>query len=266
MPGDLVVGTGDFNFDYRDDSRARPEGGISRTQQGHATSSYQVLGLDGVRRRSGPAGSTTCGSPTGPCACARRTPDRSVRAAPVALRLRLRPPAAAGPGPLVRPLTAGAQSSLRYGGSAPGRDTVTAAARAACSSTSAISSARQVAQRRRGGRHRDGPAPRARRSSRRRRCRRRRSCRPPRPALAPPRRRPRRGRTTARPRHPGSPRRPPARGASRCRAPSAVQPRVERREVLVGGLDQVGDRRPSAPRAPRGRGPVPVTAGRALTS
>ncbi len=48
VPGDLVVGTGDFNFDFRDDFAARPEGGIWDTQQGHATSSYQVLGLDGV--------------------------------------------------------------------------------------------------------------------------------------------------------------------------------------------------------------------------
>ncbi|WP_183096032.1 hypothetical protein [Nocardioides stalactiti] len=47
-PGDLVVGTGDFNFDYADDAEARPEGGISDTQDGRATSSYDVLGLDGV--------------------------------------------------------------------------------------------------------------------------------------------------------------------------------------------------------------------------
>lgn len=48
VPGDLVVGTGDFNFDFADDHRARPEGGIHDTQHGHATSSYDVLGLDGV--------------------------------------------------------------------------------------------------------------------------------------------------------------------------------------------------------------------------
>ena len=48
MPGDLVVGTGDFNFDFTDDFRARPDGGIWDTQHEHATSSYEVLGLDGV--------------------------------------------------------------------------------------------------------------------------------------------------------------------------------------------------------------------------
>lgn len=48
VPGDLVVGTGDYNFDFRDDFAARPEGGIWDTQHEHATSSYQVLGLDGV--------------------------------------------------------------------------------------------------------------------------------------------------------------------------------------------------------------------------
>lgn len=48
VPGDLVVGTGDYNFDFADDFRARPKGGIWDTQHGHATSSYEVLGLDGV--------------------------------------------------------------------------------------------------------------------------------------------------------------------------------------------------------------------------
>lgn len=48
VPGDLVVGTGDFNFDFLDDFRARPAGGIWDTQHGYATSSYEVLGLDGV--------------------------------------------------------------------------------------------------------------------------------------------------------------------------------------------------------------------------
>lgn len=47
-PGDLVVGTGDFNFDHLDDREARPRGGVLDTQRGYATSSYQVLGLDGV--------------------------------------------------------------------------------------------------------------------------------------------------------------------------------------------------------------------------
>ena len=48
LSGELVVGTGDFNFDFRDDFAARPEGGIWDTQHGHATSSYEVLGLGGV--------------------------------------------------------------------------------------------------------------------------------------------------------------------------------------------------------------------------
>jgi endonuclease/exonuclease/phosphatase family metal-dependent hydrolase len=48
VPGDLVVGTGDFNFNYADDAEAHPEGGIGDTQHGHASSSYDVLGLDGV--------------------------------------------------------------------------------------------------------------------------------------------------------------------------------------------------------------------------
>jgi endonuclease/exonuclease/phosphatase family metal-dependent hydrolase len=53
LPGDLVVGTGDFNFDFRDDFRARPAGGIWRTQHGRATSSYEVLGTDGVEPTRG---------------------------------------------------------------------------------------------------------------------------------------------------------------------------------------------------------------------
>lgn len=53
VPGDLVVGTGDFNFDFSDDFRARPDGGIWDTQHGHATSSYEVLGLDGVEPTHG---------------------------------------------------------------------------------------------------------------------------------------------------------------------------------------------------------------------
>lgn len=48
VPGDLVVGTGDFNFDFHDDFRARPDGGIWDTQHEHAASSYEILGLDGV--------------------------------------------------------------------------------------------------------------------------------------------------------------------------------------------------------------------------
>ncbi|PWN03839.1 hypothetical protein DJ010_07165 [Nocardioides silvaticus] len=53
VPGDLVVGTGDFNFDHADDVAARPEGGILDTQDGHATSSYDVLGLGGVEPTRG---------------------------------------------------------------------------------------------------------------------------------------------------------------------------------------------------------------------
>lgn len=53
VPGDLVVGTGDFNFDFHDDFRARPEGGIWDTQHEHAASSYEVLGLDGVEPTRG---------------------------------------------------------------------------------------------------------------------------------------------------------------------------------------------------------------------
>ena len=47
-PGDVVVGTGDFNFDHADDSEARPPGGISRRFEGEAVSSYDALGLSGV--------------------------------------------------------------------------------------------------------------------------------------------------------------------------------------------------------------------------
>ncbi|MDN4173788.1 hypothetical protein QWY28_12575 [Nocardioides sp. SOB77] len=47
-PGPVVVGTGDYNFDFADDSRARPAGGITRAFRGRATSSYQALGLRGL--------------------------------------------------------------------------------------------------------------------------------------------------------------------------------------------------------------------------
>ena len=47
-PGDVVVGTGDYNFDYADDAAARPRGGISRRFEGEAVSSYDALGLTGV--------------------------------------------------------------------------------------------------------------------------------------------------------------------------------------------------------------------------
>lgn len=48
VEGDVVVGTGDYNFDYVDDSRARPRGGITRRFQGKATSSFTDLGTDGL--------------------------------------------------------------------------------------------------------------------------------------------------------------------------------------------------------------------------
>ena len=47
-PGDVVVGTGDYNFDHVDDARARPRGGITRVFAGHATSSWETLGLRGT--------------------------------------------------------------------------------------------------------------------------------------------------------------------------------------------------------------------------
>ncbi|NYD56436.1 endonuclease/exonuclease/phosphatase family metal-dependent hydrolase [Nocardioides marinisabuli] len=46
--GDVVVGTGDYNFDHADDRDARPVGGISRRFAGRAVSSYETLGLAGV--------------------------------------------------------------------------------------------------------------------------------------------------------------------------------------------------------------------------
>ncbi len=47
-PGDVVVGTGDYNFDHVSDVEAEPAGGITRTFRGLASSSYDVLGLDGL--------------------------------------------------------------------------------------------------------------------------------------------------------------------------------------------------------------------------
>jgi len=51
--GDVVIGTGDYNWDYADDSTYLPEGGISRTVAPHARSSYAALGLDGVAPTQG---------------------------------------------------------------------------------------------------------------------------------------------------------------------------------------------------------------------
>ena len=131
----------------------------------------------------GTAGSTACRRRTSPPRCPAIFAAGDIRAGSMK-----RVAAASGEGasvvPLVHAFLAPAPaerlpSSERYGGSAPGRETVTAAARAACASTSAISSAgiaqvAPVAPSR--------PAPTARRSRRRRRCRRPRSCRPPRRA------------------------------------------------------------------------------------
>ncbi|MBS44833.1 MAG: hypothetical protein CMH83_17035 [Nocardioides sp.] len=47
-PGDVVLGTGDYNFDQADDAAYRPAGGISRRFAGRAVSSYDALGTDGV--------------------------------------------------------------------------------------------------------------------------------------------------------------------------------------------------------------------------
>ncbi len=47
--GDVVVGTGDYNFDHADDRDARPRGGITREFEGRAVSSYEALGLAGVK-------------------------------------------------------------------------------------------------------------------------------------------------------------------------------------------------------------------------
>lgn len=45
-PGDVLLSTGDYNFDHRDDSRAQPVGGITDRFDGLATSSYAELGHD----------------------------------------------------------------------------------------------------------------------------------------------------------------------------------------------------------------------------
>ena len=46
--GDVVAGTGDYNFDHADDADARPRGGISRQFEEEAVSLYDALGLTGV--------------------------------------------------------------------------------------------------------------------------------------------------------------------------------------------------------------------------
>lgn len=48
VPGDVVIGTGDYNFDHADDAAARPAGGIARRFADKAVSSYDALGLRGV--------------------------------------------------------------------------------------------------------------------------------------------------------------------------------------------------------------------------
>ncbi|MGN0063648.1 MAG: hypothetical protein ACI379_05350 [Nocardioides sp.] len=47
-PGEVVVGTGDYNFDHHDDSVARPQGGITDLFDGLAVSSYEALGYAGL--------------------------------------------------------------------------------------------------------------------------------------------------------------------------------------------------------------------------
>lgn len=49
-PGRYVVGTGDFNVDFRKESRRRPPGGPSRAFHGRAVANWAVLGTRGVRR------------------------------------------------------------------------------------------------------------------------------------------------------------------------------------------------------------------------
>ena len=49
-PGRYVVGTGDFNIDYRSDRRRRPHGGPTRVFRGRAVANWTALGSRGVRR------------------------------------------------------------------------------------------------------------------------------------------------------------------------------------------------------------------------
>ena len=44
VPGDVVLSTGDYNFDFRDDALAVPKGGITDRFSGLATSSFAALG------------------------------------------------------------------------------------------------------------------------------------------------------------------------------------------------------------------------------
>lgn len=52
-PGDVVIGTGDYNWDYADDTEYHPRGGIGQTVDRRNQSSYEVLGLDGVEGTHG---------------------------------------------------------------------------------------------------------------------------------------------------------------------------------------------------------------------
>ncbi|MCD4536315.1 hypothetical protein LRP67_19665 [Nocardioides sp. cx-169] len=47
-PGDVVMSTGDYNWDYADDTEYHPRGGIGQTVDRRNQSSYEALGLDGV--------------------------------------------------------------------------------------------------------------------------------------------------------------------------------------------------------------------------
>lgn len=47
-PGDVLLSTGDYNWDHHDDSAARPKGGITDRFEGLATSSFAELGHEHV--------------------------------------------------------------------------------------------------------------------------------------------------------------------------------------------------------------------------
>jgi hypothetical protein len=48
VPGDVVLGTGDYSYDFAHDSGARPHDGLASTFAGHAVASYDALGLESV--------------------------------------------------------------------------------------------------------------------------------------------------------------------------------------------------------------------------
>ncbi len=53
LSGDVVVGTGDFNWDFRDDDATRLPDGLVERLAGRGVSSYQALGLTGVEPTKG---------------------------------------------------------------------------------------------------------------------------------------------------------------------------------------------------------------------